>query len=142
MIRIILISALSLVAVGAILAEDVTAPIPMTVPVSKPFDYTVTVRIRECVDAQSYEITSLSMPVKRTDGVATGEVKSAGLQISVTAKVTGRGGSEVVEITPSLRRDGKVVASPTLLVVKGHVGRFHAGDGNNGITMEVVLNGA
>ena len=135
-------TALLFVAVGAILAADVTAPRSDTkdAPNVKPHHYTVSLSLRESVDGLTYDITSLSLPVEVTDGMATVQMKSGKVRLSVTAEVTGELGSEEAQALVSLRRNGKEISFPKITVLMGQVGRMQMGDRQNGYTMDVTLN--
>ena len=140
--RILAVTALLFVAVGALLAADVTALRPESkgAPNSTPHHYTVTLSLRESVDGLTYDITSLSLPVEMTDEVATVQMKSGRVRLSVTANVTGERGSEEAGTLVSLRRDGKEIGFPKITVLLGQVGRMQIGDRHNGYTMDVTLN--
>lgn len=108
----------------------------------KPFRYSVAIQIRECVDVDSYEMASFSLPIVSEDTPATIQLRSGNIAISAKATVTRPQQTEMAIVNVSVSRDGSIIASPTLAVAMGHNGRMHIGNNEDGLQVEMVLTGS
>jgi len=108
----------------------------------KPFRYCVAIQIRECVDGNSYKMTSFSLPIVSEDTPATIQLQSGNIAISAKTTVTRPQQIEMAVVNVSISRDGSIIASPTLAVAMGHNGRMHIGNNEDGLQVEMVLTGS
>jgi hypothetical protein len=105
------------VVVQRAISSDSTKAAPTVTTVApakpKPFRYCVAIQIRECVDGNSYEMASFSLPIISEDSPTTIQLSSGNIAISAKATVTRPQQTEMAIVNVSVSRDGSIIAYPT-----------------------------
>ncbi|MFO0916240.1 MAG: hypothetical protein U0795_24995 [Pirellulales bacterium] len=141
----ITLAAVAILAVFAVATTHSAAPqaavdSAMAVP-AKPYRYRVAIRVRETADEDSFELTSVSLPLVKEGVPGTVQLESGELSLAVQATVSRERQDEIATVEVTIMRAKKVVASPTVQVVLGRTGRIRVGNDAEAISVEIVPTG-